>query len=464
MTNPLDGTDRARLLHAVADTLDAAADELVPLAAEETHLPIPRLTGELARTTFQLRLYADEITAGRVDDVREDPADPGWPTGPRPSLTRIRVPIGPVLIFAASNFPFAFSVAGTDTAAALAAGCPVVVKAHPGHPKLSRRVAALVSDVLPAGAFTLIEGEQAGRDALLDPRIRAAAFTGSLAGGRALFDLAASRPEPIPFYGELGSVNPAFVTRAAMESRGDEILRGFAGSYTLGLGQFCTKPGVLLVPAGLRAEQALTGILADVPGGMLLNERIAGGHRDARAELAAHPGVRVAVAGQADGTSAAPALLVTDTGTILDVLHEAFGPTAILVEYTSPEELLTLAARLPGQLTATVHAEPDEPITGPLLRELAGHAGRVILNGWPTGVSVSPAMHHGGPYPATTAPLHTSVGTAAIDRFLRPVTFQNVPDAARLFRVSPDSRVSRVSPDSGVSRVSPDSRVSRETA
>ncbi|BBH71794.1 aldehyde dehydrogenase [Actinoplanes sp. OR16] len=416
--------DRAALLHAVADALDAAADELIPLAAEETHLPHARLTGELARTTFQLRLYAGEIAAGRVHDIRSDPADPGWPSGPRPALTRVRVPIGPVLIFAASNFPFAFSVAGTDTAAALAAGCPVVVKAHPGHPRLSRRVAALVGEVLPDGVFELIEGEQEGRDALLDPRIKAAAFTGSLHGGRALFDLAASRPSPIPFYGELGSVNPVFVTEAAFAARGPEILEGWVGSFTLGLGQFCTKPGVILVPAGSSVDLG-------VAGGALLNSRIAAGHREARAALAAHPAVRVLVAGDADDTSASPALLATDVASFLthldELLVEVFGPTALLVEYTGEQDLLAVARRLPGQLTATVHAPEDDPLLAPLLTELAQHAGRVVLNGWPTGVAVSPAMHHGGPYPATTAPLHTSVGTAAIDRFLRPVTFQNVP-------------------------------------
>jgi NADP-dependent aldehyde dehydrogenase len=424
--------ERVAMLEAVADALDAAAGELIPVAAEETHLPVARLTGELARTTFQLRLYASEVTAGRVLASRIDEARPDWPTGPRPRLHRLRVPVGPVLVFAASNFPFAFSVAGTDTAAALTAGCPVVVKAHPGHPALSRLVAEIAGAVLPAGALTLIEGTETGVAALLDPRIRAAAFTGSIAGGRALFDLANGRPDPIPFYGELGSLNPAFVTRAAAARRGADILRGFVDSYTLGLGQFCTKPGVLLVPAGGDAVQVLTALLAGQPGGPLLNGAIATGHRRVRATLADHPGVRVAVPGTADDTGAAPALLVTTAERLAadpdGLLVEAFGPTAILATYAHEDELIAVAQGLHGQLTATVHGEADDPVVAPLIRELADRAGRIVFNGWPTGVSVTAAMHHGGPYPATTSALHTSVGTAAVDRFLRPVAFQNVPE------------------------------------
>jgi NADP-dependent aldehyde dehydrogenase len=438
--------DRSALLDAVADALDAAAAELVPIAAGETHLPTARLVGELARTTFQLRLYAGAVTSGRVLDVRLDPALADWPTGPRPQLRRLRVPIGPVLVFAASNFPFAFSVAGTDTAAALAAGCPVVIKAHPGHPALSRRVTVIAQEALakagaPAGTLALIEGEETGRAALLDARIRAAAFTGSLVGGRALFDLAAGRPEPIPFYGELGSLNPAFVTRAAAARRGPGILRGFVDSYTLGLGQFCTKPGLLLVPAEADAERTLTDLLTAAAGGAthgaggaMLNGRIAAGHRRVRAELARHPDVRVAVRGDTDDQGVAPALLVTSADAVGSdpegLLVEAFGPTAVLATYRDEEELVALARILPGQLTATVHAEPADAIAPRLVRELTERAGRIVFNGWPTGVSVTDAMHHGGPYPATTAPLHTSVGPAAIDRFTRPVVFQNVPQNA----------------------------------
>ncbi|GAA0514343.1 aldehyde dehydrogenase [Paractinoplanes deccanensis] len=422
--------DRAAVMHRVADALDSAAGELVPLAAGETRLPAERLTGELARTTFQLRLYADEIASGRPLRQRHDAAAPA--PLPRPDLFRTAVPIGPVVVFAASNFPFAFSVLGTDTAAALAAGCPVVVKAHPGHPRLSDRVREIAAPLLPPGALTLVHGEEEGREVLLDPRIKAAAFTGSLAGGRALFDLAASRPEPIPFYGELGSVNPVFVTRSAAERRGPEIWAGFAESYTLGLGQFCTKPGVLILPGSAldAAATAVAGALSGHPGGDLLTSKIADGFRAGRPG----PSARVVFEGPpGEGRFAAPALYATTAGALRDdpegLLEERFGPSALLVAYDDEGELPALARLIPGQLTATVHGEEDDEVAPALVRGLAGLAGRVIWNGWPTGVAVTGAMHHGGPYPATTAPLHTSVGTAAIERFLRPVTFQNMPAA-----------------------------------
>ncbi|WP_327002737.1 aldehyde dehydrogenase (NADP(+)) [Dactylosporangium sp. NBC_01737] len=434
----LTGPDRAALLDAAADALDAAAADLIPIAADETRLPLPRLTAELARTTFQLRLYGDEVRTGRHLAARDDPADPAWPTGPRPALRRVNVPLGPVVVFAASNFPFAFSVAGTDTAAALAAGCPVLLKTNPGHPRLSQRTADVLTAALdaagaPHGSFALLHSEADGRAALLDPRVRAGAFTGSLRGGRALFDLAAGRPEPIPFYGELGSLNPTFVTRGAVARRGAAVWTGFADSFTLGGGQFCTKPGLLLVPAEAAAAAAITAHLTGRAATDLLTDRIADGHRGVRHELATHPAVRVLVDGASTGRAAAPTLLGTTLDAVLAdpgrLLVECFGPTALLVTYTDDTALPAFARRLEGQLTATVHGEPDEPVAAALLRELTDRAGRIIWNGWPTGVSVTPAMHHGGPYPATTAPLHTSVGPAAITRFLRPVTFQDVPAA-----------------------------------
>ncbi|SNY64931.1 NADP-dependent aldehyde dehydrogenase [Paractinoplanes atraurantiacus] len=418
--------ERAALMHRVAGALDAAAGELVPLAAEETRLPAVRLTGELGRTTFQLRLYADEIASGRPLRERHDQAESS------PDLFRTAVPIGPVVVFAASNFPFAFSVLGTDTAAALAAGCPVVVKTHPGHPRLSDRVHEIAAPLFPPGTLGLVHGEQEGREVLLDPRIKAAAFTGSPAGGRALFDLAASRPEPIPFYGELGSVNPVFVTRAAAARRGPSIWAGFADSYTLGLGQFCTKPGVLILPSSAldAAASAVAQALDGHAGGDLLTEKIADGFRAHRPR----PSARAIFEGPpGEGRFAAPALFATTAGALRDdpqgLLEERFGPSALLVAYDEESSLEALAEIIGGQLTATVHAEDDDEVAPALVRSLAGVAGRVIWNGWPTGVTVSAAMHHGGPYPATTAPLHTSVGPAAIERFLRPVTFQDVPAA-----------------------------------
>ena len=424
---------RAEVLDNVADHLDRAGDELVPLAVQESHLPTGRLTGELVRTTFQLRMFANVLREGSYLDARIDHADPDYPMGaPRPDLRRILQPLGPVVVFAASNFPFAFSVAGGDTASALAAGCAVLLKSHPGHPRLSAATAAVVQAGLaaagaPDGLFALIDGDEAGRAALVHPAIRAGAFTGSIRGGRALFDLCTGRPEPIPFYGELGSVNPVFVTRAAADRRAGDIAAGFLSSFTLGAGQFCTKPGLLAVPGGSPVLDALTA--ADLPGAApMLNERIQSGYLSIRDELAAHPGVTVLTAGP-DETS--PTLLRTTVSALLDdpdgLLRECFGPTAVVAEYSGEDELLALADALDGQLTATLAAEPDDEVAIELTRKLSSKAGRVLWNQWPTGVSVTDAQQHGGPYPATTAPGTTSVGTAAITRFLRPVAYQGYP-------------------------------------
>lgn len=429
--------DRARVLGVVADALDAAADELVPLAQTETNLPEARLRGELKRTTFQLRLFAEVLLDGGYLDVRIDHADPEWPMGPpRPDLRRMLEPLGPVVVFAASNFPFAFSVAGGDTASALAAGCSVVLKAHPGHPGLSRRTGEVVAGALgsagaPAGLFSVVFGTEAGRDALLDPRVKAGAFTGSIPGGRALFDLASSRPEPIPFYGELGSVNPVFVTESAATARAGEIAEQFVGSMTMGAGQFCTKPGVLLCPEGSTLGERLREIA--LPGGApLLNERIVAGYAAVRDELLARPEVSMlAHDASAPSDPPAPTILQTTIAAVLADPHglfrECFGPAALVVTYADEAELLAFARAIDGQLTATIVGEGDEEILPELIRLLARRAGRLLWNQWPTGVSVTYAQQHGGPYPATTAPGTTSVGTAAIGRFLRPVAYQGFP-------------------------------------
>lgn len=428
---------RARLLRAVAEALDTAADDLVPLAREEAHYPEARCRGELGRTTFQLRLFADVLEDGAYLEAMVDPADPDWGT-PRPDVRRLLVPLGPVVVFGASNFPFAFSTAGGDSASALAAGCPVVVKAHPGHPRLARRTAAVVTGALaeagaPEGAFGLVEGVEAGRLAVLHPLTRAVGFTGSIPGGRALFDLAASRPDPIPFYGELGSVNPVFVTRAAATARGGEILAGYAESANLGSGQFCTKPGVLFLPEGTGLD-ALAADFAGRAAAPLLNDRVAGGFARGLDALAGHPATEVLVRGVADGDGSwSPSLLRTGLDALLEhsetLLEECFGPATLVVTYSDERRLLEAAGVLRGQLTVTVHGEEDDAIAPALLALGASVAGRVVWNGWPTGVAVTHAMTHGGPYPATTAPLHTSVGSTAIRRFLRPVTYQSVPDA-----------------------------------
>ena len=434
----LEPPTRAQILRAVARQLDTAADELVALARAETHLTEARLRGELARTTFQLAFLGGVIEDGDCFQACIDRPDESWPPGPRPDLRRILRPLGPVAVFAASNFPFAFSIAGGDTASALAAGCPVVVKAHPGHPRLSVRCGEIVSRALqgagaPDGTFAVIGGDEAGRVLIAHPDIAAVAFTGSQKVGRLLFDLAVGRPKPIPFYGELGSVNPVFVTRRAAAARIDDIVKGYVASFTLGAGQFCTQPGVLLLPKGQADGDRLSALVGAQPPAQLLNDRIDAGFRAGLEALQARPDLSVIAAGarQSDGTWT-PTLLGTSVDSLVAdaerLLQECFGPVSLIVEYREETELVGVAKLLDGQLTATVHGEADDDIVPGLLEELAERAGRVIWNGWPTGVSVSWAMQHGGPYPATTAPLHTSVGAAAVARFLRPVTYQGVPD------------------------------------
>jgi NADP-dependent aldehyde dehydrogenase len=444
---------RAELLRAVADALDGGRDELVAAAATETGLGVDRLRGEVGRTTGQLRMFAGLVEDGGFLDVVIDPADPDA-TPPRPELRRMNEPIGPVAVYAASNFPFAFSVAGGDTASALAAGCPVVVKAHPGHPDTAERTARLVSDALgpaPPGTFSLVHGFEAGRELVTASAIRAAAFTGSLRGGRALFDLACGRPDPIPFYGEMGSVNPVFVTPAAVRERGADIAAGYVASYTLGAGQFCTKPGLVFLPAGHGLAEALTRETGRVGAHRLLTDGIAAGYAGGVDGLAAQPGVTPIVprtadpgpdpardsvpesasdsAGAAPDLAPEPALYAVAARDLTPALwEERFGPVSLIVEYEGPDELLAAAASMPGSLTATIHAEPEDTLAADLLAVVRRRAGRVIWNGWPTGVAVTAAMHHGGPWPATTAPLHTSVGTAAIRRFLVPVVYQNTPE------------------------------------
>lgn len=428
--------ERAGWLEAIADALDAAADELVPLGAEETHLPEGRLRGELLRSTFQLRLLAGEVISGEVLDATIDHADPDWGMGPRPDLRRVNVPLGVVGVFGASNFPFAFSVMGGDTASALAAGCAVVHKIHEAHGRLGARtaeivIAALARTTAPDGLFAAVTGQEAGKQLVVHPLVQAIGFTGSTRVGRLLFEQAATRPVPIPFYGELGSTNPVFVTERAWASRREEILTGFAGSLTLGMGQFCTKPGFLLVPRLAPEDRdRLAAALADSPRFPLLTERLAAGYRETVARVAGLDGVRTLFEGGGDEVPD-PTIL---TATAEDVRRrpgllsaEMFGPASVVVEYGTEAELPTLAALLEGQLTATVQGEPDEhPVE--LMRALEARVGRVIWNGWPTGVTVSYAQQHGGPYPATTAPNTTSVGTAAVRRFLRPVAFQSFPD------------------------------------
>lgn len=427
--------DRAARLQALADVLDEHSGELVPLAESETHLGDTRLIGEVARTSQQLRLFADVICDGSFLEVAIDHPDPSA-TPPIPDLRRMLIPLGPVAVFAASNFPFAFSVLGGDTASALAAGSPVVVKAHEGHPRLSRRVAALAIGALeqagaPSGIFGLVEGREAGLALVEHPHVAAVGFTGSLAGGRYLLDVASRRPNPIPFYAELGSINPVVVTPGAASTRREEIAEGLLGSFTLGVGQFCTKPGIVFSPATAGLAKTV-GERLSPNSKPLLNERIGSGFRDLLSALTGHQAVTVVAGGQEpdDPGFAAPVVLgaaieavLRDPGRLLD---EVFGPATLIIGYDSLDQVGEALAMMPGSLTATIHAEPDEDV-GDLVQAMSRVAGRVLYGGWPTGVAVSWAQHHGGPYPSTTS-IHTSVGATAIRRWLRPVVYQTTPE------------------------------------
>lgn len=430
--------DRARALRAMADALEAARSELIDLARTETGLGQPRLEGELTRTIVQLRLFSDVVATGHDLDVRIDDADPGFILGPRPDLRRYRVPLGPVINFAASNFPFAFSVAGGDTASALAAGCPVIVKAHSGHPRLSDRTgevaaAALESAGAPSGTLQVVHGQALGLELLSHPAIAAGSFTGSTGIGRMLADAAAARPAPIPFYGELGSVNPVFVTRAALDDRAADIASGLAVSVSGSAGQLCTKPGYVFVPEGHALDELIAAALTDVPEHRLLTRSISTGYEEGRERLiAAGEAVREGASRvDDDGFSwVTPTVVSIPAARLLErpeLVEEVFGPFAVLVEYSPDDDLTAIAdALFEGSLTVTVHAAKGENVRD-LLEWGAAHAGRVIMDGWPTGVSVTYAQQHGGPWPATTLDVSTSVGTAALGRFQRAVAYQSVP-------------------------------------
>ncbi|MGC0332814.1 NADP-dependent aldehyde dehydrogenase [Streptomyces sp. SAI-170] len=437
---------RSAFLRTAATELEAAREQLVEAADAETALGPVRLTGELARTCFQLRAFADIVDEGAfLDVVIDHPDDTATP--PIPDLRRYKVPLGVVAVYSASNFPFAFSVPGGDTASALAAGCPVVVKAHPDHPGLSELVAAVLRRAaarhdIPEGVLGLVHGFEAGVELIKHPLVSAAGFTGSVRGGRALFDAAAARPVPIPFHGELGSLNPVLITEAAAAERGEAIGTGLAGSMTLGVGQFCVKPGLVLVPSGGAGDgllKSLTDAVSDTDAGVLLDHRMRDNFVAGVAERAELDGVESPVTPGAGGEHTVsagfltvPAEKLTSEGSYDLLLEECFGPVTVVARYEDEAEAKTVLSRLPGNLTATVHVSAEEAAgegRGPeLLAELTPLAGRVLVNGWPTGVAVAPAQHHGGPYPATTS-TSTSVGGTAIERWLRPVVYQGAPEA-----------------------------------
>lgn len=436
--------DRAAALDAIAAALDEHKDELVALADRETALGLPRLTGEVARTTGQLRLFAQLLWDGAYQGTLVEHAEEA-----RPDLRRVNRPLGPVAVFSASNFPFAFSVAGGDTASALAAGCPVIVKAHEAHPHTSLRTAELIKQTLttigaPAGVFDLVFGFEAGVSLVGHAGITGVGFTGSTRGGLALAKLCAERPTPIPFYGELGSVNPVFVLPGAVAKRGAEIASGYAGSLTLGSGQFCTNPGIIFVPEDAGLLDSIAEAVSGTVGAPMLAERIHSGLVAGLEELAAVPGVRLLAEGKpGDGpwapTPAVYAVSAEDFRANADRLREEhFGPVGLVVTYvpgTGPEpyHLLKLGSVGEGHLTSTIHLDAENEQDVAAARELLPHleriAGRIVFNGWPTGVAVTHAQHHGGPFPATTAPAHTSVGAAAIRRWLVPVVYQDAPAA-----------------------------------
>ncbi|MFZ4288630.1 aldehyde dehydrogenase (NADP(+)) [Variovorax sp. HJSM1_2] len=434
---------RGDLLKALAAALEADRENLVALADRETGLGLPRLNGELDRTIFQLKGFADVLAAGTIHAVVDDAAIAGTPPVGRPHLTRTRVPVGPVAMFSASNFPFAFSVLGGDTAAALTAGCPVVVKGHPAHPALSRATAALAHAVvaaqgLAAGVFQFVEGGsiEVGVALVNAPAVAAVAFTGSFKGGTALAKVAADRPRPIPFYGELGSINPLLVLPAALEKNSAELAATLAGSICLGAGQFCTSPGVIVVPGGAAGDafvQSLASALQALQPHAMLSAGIRATFDKGVARWRASSVLKPLVQDVPAADSLAPRPYLAEVSASAFIAHhelqeEVFGSAALVVRTTSTDEAVQLLHTVGGSLTVTLWgADADTPDNRRLVRAAAQISGRVLFNGVPTGVAVAAAQQHGGPYPASTQPFSTSVGYAAVDRFLRPVALQDAP-------------------------------------
>lgn len=432
---------RAAFLETIADEIEARAEAITDIGSRETGLPEARLQGERARTTGQLRLFAEHIRKGDYLDRRHDSALPDCKPMPRPDLRMIQRPIGPVAVFGASNFPLAFSTAGGDTAAALAAGCPVVVKGHSAHPGTGEIVTEAIHAAIEAcgmhpGTFSNIQGgtREVGQALVQHPLIKAVGFTGSLGGGRALFDLCAARPEPIPFFGELGSVNPMFVLPEAARARGAEIGAGWAGSLTMGAGQFCTNPGIAVIPKGTDGDavvNATAEALKDTPSQCMLTHDMAEAYRAGKDRFDTRNAVRPVLTTGSDGRDAGPNLYETDAADYLQdhaLGEEVFGPLGLVVRVEGAHEMETLARGFEGQLTCTLHMdEGDTDLARRLMPVIERKAGRLLCNGFPTGVEVADAMVHGGPYPASTNFGATSVGTLSIRRFLRPVCYQNTP-------------------------------------
>jgi NADP-dependent aldehyde dehydrogenase len=436
---------RADFLECIAEEIENLGDQLIERAVAETGLPRPRIQGERGRTCQQLRTFARTVRAGEWLDVRVDNAQPQRQPLPRADLRQRQIPLGPVAVFGASNFPLAFSVAGGDTASALAAGCPVIVKAHSAHPGTSELVGRAVANAvkkcdLPEGVFSLLygSGREVGIALVCDPRIKAVGFTGSRSGGVALCKAAQSRPEPIPVYAEMSSINPVYLFAAALSQRGDVLAQGFVASLTQGAGQFCTNPGLLIArqgPALERFSDSAAELIRRSPAQTMLTPGIFSAYQTATGLLAENPRAQVVASGlPGEGPNQCQAqLFVTQAQDFLAdqrLQGEMFGAASLIVQCASDAEILQVTEQLEGQLTATLHLdEEDLPSARALLPTLERKAGRLLVNGWPTGVEVCDAMVHGGPFPATSDSRTTSVGTAAILRFLRPVCYQDFPDS-----------------------------------
>lgn len=439
------GVEKAAFLSSIAEELLNTGDELVTVCCDETGLPAARIEGERMRTVNQLKMFAALLSEGSWVDARIDTAIPDRAPLPKPDLRFMQIAIGPVVVFGASNFPLAFSVAGGDTASAFAAGCPVVVKAHPAHPATSAIVGKAIQTAahktnMPDGVFSLLfdNGIDAGIQLVKHPLVKAVGFTGSYKAGKALYDIAVSRPEPIPVYAEMGSTNPVFILPQAMKERGEEIAAAYAASVTLGVGQFCTNPGILIHQN--TADDFTTSLktaFEKTAGGVMLAPYILNAYKNGLQQHLANDGVeQLAISGSqqdARANMAVPVLMKADSsafGTNPKLSEEIFGPTGIVIPVNSKEEMLNIARNLSGHLTTTVHGTNEELAEyKELLDVLEQKAGRVVINGYPTGVEVCSAMVHGGPFPSTTDSKTTSVGTAAIYRFTRPVCYQNMPQS-----------------------------------
>ena len=441
----LPGRERAKFLRKVADNIEALGSALIERASLETSLPNARFEGERARTCGQLRMFADLLDEGSWVDARIDHAIPDRKPLPKPDVRSMLKPVGPVAVFCASNFPLAYSVAGGDTASAFAAGCPVIVNGHTAHAGTAELVgiavlAAVKESGLPEGTFSLLfsSGYEVGQALVKHPAVKAVGFTGSLRGGRALMDIAAARPDPIPVYAEMSSVNPTFILPSAIKERGDAIVAGLHASVTGGVGQFCTKPGLVFVP-GDDTSREFKSRFRELISHTAPSPLLTGGIQKSYTSMSRHRQSEVEaftehLADGLDGFSVNPSVFETTAVEFLntpDLNEEIFGPTTLLIRAQEHEELLSIAHSLEGQLTASVHGtEEDLREYADLIRILETKVGRLIFNGFSTGVEVCPSMVHGGPYPATSDGRSTAVGTRAIDRFSRLVCYQNFPESA----------------------------------